>query len=156
MGIEKRVIYASSERFTFNLTLENLVIKGGNVVGGTISENMAGAYGGGIYHQAGVQTIAGGTIKNNTAQRGSYIYNDSSLVLQDGIISGDVCVKNGKNNSLKLLGNAVITDGVIDFTEFTDPSETKKYISIGELAKDFVATIKLGTAYQSGESTLFW
>ena len=121
-GIEKRVIYASSERYTLNLTLENLVIKGGNVVGGTISENMAGAYGGGIYHQAGVQTIAGGTIKTNTAQRGSCIYNTSSLVLQDGIISGDVCVKNDKNNSLKFLGNAVITDGVIDFTEFTDPS----------------------------------
>ena len=121
-GIEKRVIYASSERYPLNLTLENLVIKGGNVVGGTISENMAGAYGGGIYHQAGVQTIADGTIKNNTAQRGSCIYNTSSLVLQDGIISGDVCVKNGKNNSLKLLGNAVITDGVIDFTEFTDLS----------------------------------
>ncbi|MDE6244872.1 MAG: hypothetical protein K2M50_04360 [Treponemataceae bacterium] len=126
VGIEKRVIYASSERYTLNLTLENLVIKGGNVVGDTISENMAGAYGGGIYHQAGVQTIA-----------------------------GDVCVKNDKNNSLKLLGNAVITDGVIDFTEFTDPSETKKYISIGELAKDFVATIKLGTAYQSGDIILF-
>ena len=76
-------------------------------------------------------------------------------MLQDGIISGDVCVKNGKNNSLKLLGNAVITDGVIDFTEFTDPSETKKYISIGELTKDFVATIKLGTAYQSGDIILF-
>ncbi|MBD5412323.1 MAG: hypothetical protein HDR51_06225 [Treponema sp.] len=129
VGIEKRVIYASSERFTLNLTLENFVIKGGNVVGGTISEN--------------------------TAQRGSCIYNTSSLVLQDGIISGDVCVKNDKNNSLKLLGNAVITDGVIDFTEFTDPSETKKYISIGELAKDFVATIKLGTAYQSGDIILF-
>ncbi|MBD5443794.1 MAG: hypothetical protein HDR34_10415 [Treponema sp.] len=105
--------------------------------------------------QGGGQTITGGTIKTNTAQRGSCIYNDSSLVLQDGIISGDVCVKNGKNNSLKLLGNAVITDGVIDFTEFTDPSETKKYISIGELAKDFVATIKLGTAYQSGDIILF-
>ena len=52
VGIEKRVIYASSERFTLNLTLENFVIKGWNVVGGTISENMAGAYGGGIYHQA--------------------------------------------------------------------------------------------------------
>ena len=128
-GIEKRVIYASSERYTLNLTLENLVIKGGNVTSGTISEN--------------------------TAQRGSCIYNDSSLVLQDGIISGDVCVKNDKNNSLKLLGNAVITDGVIDFTEFTDPFETKKYISIGELAKDFVATIKLGTAYQSGDIILF-
>lgn len=60
MGIEKRVIYASSERFTLNLTLKNLVIKGGNVVGGTISENMAGAYGGGIYHQAegGKQLLA--------------------------------------------------------------------------------------------------
>ncbi|MDE6069183.1 MAG: hypothetical protein K2F89_09595 [Treponemataceae bacterium] len=65
-GIKKSIIYAKPAGGALNLTLENLVIKGGYTT----------ANGGGIYIEGGNTTLTmnGGTIENNKAEKGGGVY----------------------------------------------------------------------------------
>ena len=117
-GIEKRVITASCPSVKLNLTLENLVIKGGKVSGnsggicfqstggtltmngGEISGNTATSNGGGIYFQSpgGELKISNGTtICGNRASRGGgiYIYNSRAFTMTGGEISDNIATGDG-------------------------------------------------------------
>ena len=115
-GIGKRVIYAKPTSGILNLTLENLVIKGGNssndngggvyVASGTvtikdceISGNTASENGGGVYVAGGSTfTMNGGTISGNTAgAKGGGIYNNGGTVKMKGCTITD-CKAGGTSN----------------------------------------------------------
>lgn len=102
-GIGKSVIYAAPASGALNLTLENLVITGGNTTGSgagihfisndgelkirgdtTINGNGAKGNGGGIYVSGGMFTMQGGTITGNTTTDASgggvYVYGSNSIM----------------------------------------------------------------------------
>lgn len=90
-GIGKRIIYAKPAGGTLALTLENLVIKGGNVAKGD---------GGGIYIEGGNATLTmnGGEISGNTAgAKGGGIYNNGGTVKMKGCTITD-CKAGGTSN----------------------------------------------------------
>ena len=107
-GIEKRIINAKPASGALNLTLENLVIKGGSTTGdgggvyvaggstftmngGTISGNTAGGSGGGIYNNGGTVKMKDCTITDCKAggtsndEGGGGIYNASGTLELTGV-----------------------------------------------------------------------
>ena len=96
-GIEKRIINAKPASGALNLTLENLVIKGGSTTGdgggvyvaggstftmngGTISGNTAGGSGGGIYNNGGTVKMKGCTITDCTGScKKSWVRSSGSI-----------------------------------------------------------------------------
>ncbi|MBD5404889.1 MAG: hypothetical protein HDR55_07890, partial [Treponema sp.] len=109
-GIGKRVIHAKPESGKLNLTLENLVITGGNA-----SDN-----GGGIYFSStdglGSLTMNGGEISGNKAAAGGGVYDDSGkFTMTAGTIGGNTATGYGggiyftASNTLKISSSATIS-----------------------------------------------
>ncbi|MDE7291833.1 MAG: hypothetical protein K2N58_07280 [Treponemataceae bacterium] len=107
-GIGKRVIHAKPESGKLNLTLEKLVITGGNA-----SDN-----GGGIYFGSagGSLTMNGGEISGNKAAAGGGVYDDSGkFTMTAGTIGGNTATGYGggiyftASNTLKISGSATIS-----------------------------------------------
>ena len=103
-----RVIYAKPASGILNLTLENLVITGGNA-----SDN-----GGGIYFSStdGSLTMNGGEISGNKAAAGGGVYDDSGkFTMTAGTIGGNTATGYGggiyftASNTLKISSSATIS-----------------------------------------------
>jgi hypothetical protein len=63
------------------------------LIGGTISSNTAGGFGGGVYNDVGRMTIRGSTVVSNTANGpggGGGIYNDGDMILANTSISQNI------------------------------------------------------------------
>ena len=141
-GIKKSIIYAKPAGGTLALTLENLVIKGGNVAKGDgggiyfnpasgtltmknceITENIISyymGYGGGIYN-TGTLTMEGCTISGNiSGWYGGGIYNTGgTLIITDTTISECIVRSYGGGGICNSGGNATITNCIIKSCETT-------------------------------------
>ncbi|MCL2359022.1 hypothetical protein [Candidatus Bathycorpusculum sp.] len=81
------------------------------VSGGTISNNAATLYGGGMYNSpTGSVIVSGGTISNNTAQGGGGIRNSGLLNLFGGVVSNNTAELGG---GIASSGNFSMFNGII-------------------------------------------
>lgn len=74
-------------------------------------------------------------------------------MLKDCTVKNDVCPDSNKNAYIYLAGSTTITEGAIDFSAHTATAKPKVYVQ-GSLSQTPVATIKLGSAYQAGDTIL--
>ena len=155
-GIKKSIIYAKPAGGTLALTLENLVITGGNttddgggicyqstggiltVKGCTISGNTAGGSGGGIYFDPASGTLTmnkceiSGNISKGTLDGGGGIYNKGTLTMEDCTIS---------ENKVKWYGGGVYNSGTLTITGGTISDNTTWYSGGGIYNNGGTATI---------------
>ena len=131
--------------------IKNCIIKSCTATekGGGISIG-SGTTGGKYY----VTTVSGSEISKCESPSGSGVFLPlgTSLWLKDSTLKNDVSTSTG-TASIYLAGSTTVTEGVIDFSAFTATTKPKLYVQ-DALSQDSVATIKLGSAYQIGDTIL--
>ena len=131
--------------------IKNCIIKSCTATekGGGIS--IGGGTTGGKYYAV---TVSGSEISECESPSGSGVFLPlgTSLWLKDSTLKNDVSTSTG-TASIYLAGSTTITEGVIDFSASTATTKPRLYVQ-DALSQDSVATIKLGTAYQIGDTIL--
>ena len=99
-------------------------------------------------------TVSGSEISECESPSGSGVFLPlgSSLWLKDSTLKNDVSTYTG-TASIYLAGSTTITNGIIDFSACTATTKPKVYVQ-DALSQDSVATIKLGSTYQIGDTIL--
>ena len=131
--------------------IKNCIIKSCTATekGGGIS--IGGGTTGGKYYAV---TVSGSEISECESPSGSGVFLPlgTSLWLKDSTLKNDVSTSTG-TASIYLAGSTTVTEGVIDFSAFTATTKPKLYVQ-DALSQDSVATIKLGSTYQIGDTIL--
>ncbi|MBD5409996.1 MAG: hypothetical protein HDR53_02790 [Treponema sp.] len=131
--------------------IKNCIIKSCTATekGGGIG--IGGGTTGGKYYAV---TVSGSEISECESPSGSGVFLPlgTSLWLKDSTLKNDVSTSTG-TASIYLAGSTTVTEGVIDFSAFTATTKPKLYVQ-DALSQDSVATIKLGSAYQIGDTIL--
>ena len=131
--------------------IKNCIIKSCTATekGGGIS--IGGGTTGGKYYAV---TVSGSEISECESPSGSGVFLPlgTSLWLKDSTLKNDVSTSTG-TASIYLAGSTTITNGIIDFSAFTATTKPKLYVQ-DALSQDSVATIKLGSTFQIGDTIL--
>ncbi|MBD5399367.1 MAG: hypothetical protein HDR57_01860 [Treponema sp.] len=131
--------------------IKNCIIKSCTATekGGGIS--IGGGTTGGKYYAV---TVSGSEISECESPSGSGVFLPlgTSLWLKDSTLKNDVSTSTG-TASIYLAGSTTVTEGVIDFSAFTATTKPKLYVQ-DALSQDSVATIKLGSTFQIGDTIL--
>ena len=131
--------------------IKNCIIKSCTATekGGGIS--IGGGTTGGKYYAV---TVSGSEISECESPSGSGVFLPlgTSLWLKDSTLKNDVSTSTG-TASIYLAGSTTITNGIIDFSAFTATTKPKLYVQ-DALAAENVATIKLGSTFQIGDTIL--
>ncbi len=99
-------------------------------------------------------TVSGSEISECESPSGSGVFLPlgTSLWLKDSTLKNNVSTSTG-TASIYLAGSTTVTEGVIDFSACTATTKPKLYVQ-DALSQDSVATIKLGSTYQIGDTIL--